>query len=296
MSQRLAAAPRVDPLILGYGDTFGTYGGDRLGSTDIYSTAIDTSKLNRGLLTDGVELDHFQQTIRDFVLARLGHPVVRVELTDFQIKTAIDEAITNLDYHAPFWTIQCASFECSGGVGAYTLPLHIAYNLEYVSYKKTLLSIQNMAGTLEFDFFIKYFQDNFVFSNFQVSDFYLMQQHLEMIRKILSQEGSWDLVNGNVLQLYPTPVLNTQTVILVYRALDSYTMHPYYKNWIQRYALAISKGILGEVRGKYKSLPSPGGGANLNGADLVQQSVIEKDKLKEELLSEIEEPGAFTLF
>jgi 3-hydroxyacyl-CoA dehydrogenase len=53
---------------------------------------------------------------------------------------------------------------------------------------------------------------------------------------------------------------------------------------------------LGEVRGKYKSLPSPGGGASLNGADLMQQSVQEKDKLKEELLSEIEEPPAFTLF
>ena len=82
----------------------------------------------------------------------------------------------------------------------------------------------------------------------------------------------------------------------MYRALDSYTMHPYYKNWIQRYALAVSKGILGEIRGKYKSLPSPGGGASLNGADLMQQSVAEKDKLKEELLSEIEEPAAFTLF
>jgi len=293
---RAAAAPKVDPRLMGYGDTFGNYGGRNLGDTDIYSTAIDTFKLNKGLLADGVELDPFEETVHDFVLARLGHPVVRVELTPFQIKTAIDEAITNLDYHAPFWTIQCASFQCSAGVNAYMLPMHIAYNLNEVVYKKSLLSIQNMAGTLEFDFFIKYFQDNFLFSNFQVSDFYLMQQHLEMIRKILSQEGSWDLVNGNLLQLYPTPVNNSQIVILIYRGLDSYTMHPYYKNWIQRYALAVCKGILGEVRGKYKSLPSPGGGASLNGADLMQQSVAEKDKLKEELLSEIEEPPAFSLF
>ena len=296
MATRYAAAPRVDPKLLGYGDTFGTYGGRRLGDTDIYSTAIDTSKLNKSLLEDGVELDEFEQTIHDFILARLGHPVVRVELTPFQIKTAIDEAISALDYHAPFWTLQCASFECSAGVNAYVLPMHIAYNLNYCVYKKSLLSIQNMAGTLEFDFFIKYFQDNFLFSNFQVSDFYLMQQHLEMIRKILSQEGSWDLINGNLLQLYPTPVIDGQTVILIYRGLDTHTMHPYYKNWIQRFALAVSKGILGEVRGKYKSLPSPGGGANLNGADLMQQSVVEKDKLKEELLSEIEEPPAFSMF
>jgi hypothetical protein len=73
-------------------------------------------------------------------------------------------------------------------------------------------------------------------------------------------------------------------------------MHPYYKNWIQRYALAVSRGILGEIRGKYSSLPSPGGGASLNGAALIQQSDQEKEKLKEELLSEIEEPPVFTLF
>jgi len=83
-----AAAPRVDPKLLGFGDTFGTYAGRNLGDTDIYDTAIDGSKLNNNTLTDTVELTHFEQTIRDFVLVRLGHPVVRVELTDFQIKTS----------------------------------------------------------------------------------------------------------------------------------------------------------------------------------------------------------------
>jgi len=153
-----------------------------------------------------------------------------------------------------------------------------------------------MAGTLEFDFFIKYFQDNFLFSDFAVADFYLMQSSLEMMRKVLGQDGGWDVINGNVLQLYPTPVTGNQDVILVYRALDSGTMHPYYKNWIQRYALAVAKGILGEIRGKYKTLPSPGGGAQLNGDALTQQSEKEKDKLKEELLIEIEEPPVFTLY
>jgi hypothetical protein len=178
----------------------------------------------------------------------------------------------------------------------YMLPTHIANNLTYCAYKKSLLSLQNMAGSLEFDFFIKYFQDNFLMTNFNVSDFYLMQMNLEMIRKVLSQEGTWDIINGNVIQLYPAPVVNGETVVLVFRGLDSATMHPYYKNWIQRYALAVAKGILGEIRGKYGSLPSPGGGAILNGKDLLAASQQEREKLKEELLIEIEEPPVFTLF
>ena len=55
-------------------------------------------------------------------------------------------------------------------------------------------------------------------------------------------------------------------------------------------------GILGEIRGKYATLPSPGGGAQLNGQTLIQQSTQDKATLKEELLFEIEEPPAFTLF
>jgi hypothetical protein len=287
---------KVDPKLLYYGDTFGTYAGRNLGDTDIYSTAIDGSKLNNSTFEDGIELNNFEKTIKDFILARLGYPVVRVELTDFQIKTAIDEAITNLDYHAPFWTTQMATFETIANVNMYMLPTHIANNLTYCAYKKSLLSLQNMAGSLEFDFFIKYFQDNFLMTNFNVSDFYLMQMNLEMIRKVLSQEGTWDIINGNVIQLYPAPVVNGETVVLVFRGLDSATMHPYYKNWIQRYALAVAKGILGEIRGKYGSLPSPGGGAILNGKDLLAASQQEREKLKEELLIEIEEPPVFTLF
>jgi hypothetical protein len=291
-----AAAPRIDPHLMGFGDTFGHYGGNTLNSTDIWDTAIDSSKLGDNTLGDPVELTHFERTIKDFVLARLGHPVVRVELTDFQLKTAIDESIAQLHYHAPMWTTQLAAFQAQAGVNTYTLPTHIAHNLTYCTYKKSLLSIQNMGGSLEQDFFIKYFQDTFLFGNFSVSEFYLLQSHLEMVRKILGQEGTWDIVNGNVLQIYPTPTSNSQNIILVFRALDAGTLHPYYKNWIQRYALAVSRGILGEIRGKYKTLPSPGGGAQLNGPELIQQSNAEKEQLKIELLEEIEEPPVFTTF
>ncbi len=34
---------------------------------------------------------------------------------------------------------------------------------------------------------------------------------------------------------------------------------------MQRYTLASCKGILGQIRGKYAVLPSPGGGSQLNG-------------------------------
>ena len=283
------------PTVASYGDSFGTFKGE--GLNDQVSTGdIDQDKLNKNTLVDGVEFNTFETTIKDYILSKLGHPVVRVELAPLQLKIAIDEATTKLSYHAPVWTKQFATFEASAGCNLYELPSFVLNNLTYVVYKKTLLSIQSQAGTLEFDFFIKYFQDNHLFGDMAVGEFYLMQSHLETMRKVLSQEGSFDIINNKYLQLSPKPVQTPQVVILEYRAVDSNTIHPAYRNWIQQYATAVSKGILGEIRSKYSMLPSPGGGAQLNGQALKQESVQEMEKLSQQLLQEIEEPPVFTMY
>ena len=280
------------PQVLSYGNSFATSKGLRL-DEGLPKGDIARDNLNTNYT---FELSHFDENIKDFVLLRLGHPVVRVELTPPQIKSCIDEAVTKIQYHAPMWTKQFATFAASAGINLYEIPQYIVDNLEYVVYHKTLLSIQQKSGTLEFDFFIKYFQDNFLFQNFGVADFYLLQSNLEQIRKILGMEGTWDVINNQYIQLYPAPVTTPDQVILEYRALDSNTIHPAYRNWIQRYTLAIAKGVLGEIRGKYATLPSPGGGASLNGQQLIEQSLKEKEKLELELPSELEEPIPFTTF
>ena len=285
----------VKPKLTTYGNTAGVFGGVNI-LDHKPPVEFDTSILNRRTLNDSGEFSEFETEIKDFILGRLGHPVVRVELTSHQIKTCIDEAKTRISYHAPLWTRQFAVFDTIAGMNMYELPPYILHNLEYVVYKKTLLSIQSQAGTLEFDFFIKYFQDNFVFKNFDIAEFYLLQQHLEQMRKILSQEGSWDVIDNRWLQIQPTPVTNNQQVILEYRTLNSETLHPQYLNWIQKYATALAKQTLGEVRSKYKTLPGPGGGAQLNGQELKQEAKEELAVLEEVLLTEIEEPATFTMF
>jgi len=114
-----------------------------------------------------------------------------------------------------------------------------------------------------------------------------------MTRRILSNEGGWNIVNGKYLQLYPGPTETPTPVIIEYRALDSNTIHHAYRNWIQRYATASAKGILGRIRGKYKTLPGPGGGAQMDGGVLVQESAEEKKQLMEELMLEIQEGPMF---
>lgn len=55
------------------------------------------------------------------------------------------------------------------------------------------------------------------------------------------------------------------------------------KQWIRRYALAVAKEMLGQVRSKFSSVPIPGESINLNGGDLLTQAKEEQTALKEEL-------------
>ena len=55
------------------------------------------------------------------------------------------------------------------------------------------------------------------------------------------------------------------------------------KQWIRRYALAVAKEMLGQVRSKFSTVPIPGESINLNGAELLSQAKEEQNALKEEL-------------
>ena len=290
-----AQPPVAKPQLSTFGNTLVDSVGAHI-DQGIVLTSIDRDKLNTGTDSSTEEYTPFEQTLADYALAQLGHPIVRVELSPFQIRTCMDEAISKLSYHAPLWMKQVAVFDASAGINLYELPTYMLDNLEYVVYKKTLLSIQSQAGTLEFDFFIKYFQDNFLFQNFGVADFYLLQQNLEMTRKLLGNEGTFNVIDGKYLLLSPAPSTTPQQVVVEYRAINSNTIHPAYRNWMQRYTLASCKGILGQIRGKYAVLPSPGGGSQLNGDALLAQSKEEKQILMEELVGEIEMPPVFTAF
>jgi len=61
------------------------------------------------------------------------------------------------------------------------------------------------------------------------------------------------------------------------------------KQWIRRFALALSKEMLGLVRSKFGSIPIPGESITLNGSDLVTQGKEEQTVLRDELKTILDE-------
>ena len=61
------------------------------------------------------------------------------------------------------------------------------------------------------------------------------------------------------------------------------------KQWIRRFAIALAKETLGQVRGKFATVPIPGESVNLNAGELLSQAKEEQSSLREELKTVLDE-------
>jgi len=61
------------------------------------------------------------------------------------------------------------------------------------------------------------------------------------------------------------------------------------KQWIRKYALAVCKEMLGQIRGKFTTLPIPGESVTLNHSELLSQAKEEQADLKDKLTEMLKE-------
>ena len=61
------------------------------------------------------------------------------------------------------------------------------------------------------------------------------------------------------------------------------------KQWIRRFALSLSKETLGQIRGKFGTIPIPGESLTLNASELLSQAQTEQTALRDELKTVLDE-------
>ena len=61
------------------------------------------------------------------------------------------------------------------------------------------------------------------------------------------------------------------------------------KQWIRKYSLALCKEMLGQIRGKFTTIPIPGESVTLNHAELLSQAKEEQTTLKDKLMEVLKE-------
>ncbi len=60
------------------------------------------------------------------------------------------------------------------------------------------------------------------------------------------------------------------------------------KQWIRNYCLALCKEMLGQIRGKFTTMPIPGESVTLNHSELLSQAKDEQEKLKAQLMEQLD--------
>jgi len=88
------------------------------------------------------------------------------------------------------------------------------------------------------------------------------------------QDGVAGVNNMNTLPLANLPFKNINSVG---------------KQWIRRFALALSKETLGQIRSKFGQIPIPGNNVQLNGDKLISEAREEQKTLREELQKVLDE-------
>jgi hypothetical protein len=159
--------------------------------------------------------------------------------------------------------------------------------------------------------------DGFSFGNYSPGVSFMMMplyadvlrvQAIEFNDEIRKSAYSFELVN-NRLKIFPIPDTTVASKIFFTYVLKSERSNPLKgktgtisdfsnvpydnmiysnindvgKQWIKKYTLALSKEMLGYVRGKYSALPIPNAEITLNGADLIAAAQTEKEGLITEL-------------
>lgn len=169
---------------------------------------------------------------------------------------------------------------------------------------------------------IQSLMDAFDFGSFSPGvNFLLMPASFDMLKiqaiefndQIRRSAYSFEIIN-NQLKLFPVPKTNGKIWFEYYKLSDKANAAkgtssglitnvgevPYDnvtyagvnsigRQWIYRYTLALTKELLGYIRGKYQQIPVPGSNTGLNQADLLTDSRSEKVSLLTELREMLEQ-------
>lgn len=234
-----------------------------------------------------------RQQIADYILRMLGYPTVGVELDPIQIDQAITTAI---DEYLATGAVERGyhKLDAVAGVNEYKIPDNIGTVINVVY----PMPFQIMAGAA---------QDMFSFAAYNApfgpgtgnmlhgaANLGIFYEYIQNRNRLVGNDITWRIVDST-LYLYPYPKMGVP--IIVEYSKNAYSIEDPDTNaistsnqwgtfWIQRYSLAVSKNILGLIRGKYSTVAGgTGDQQTLNSAEMLSQAKTEIESLREELMS-----------
>jgi hypothetical protein len=233
-----------------------------------------------------------REQIKDYVQLMLGAPAIQLELDQQQLDLAVDQALMIFEDYAPMEYFQWYTFTTTPGQSVYELPADVGF-VRKVNYKNTpqqAFSAADLGGVIPLEYMGAGAYGSIAGGiNPQqpvwgkMSEWVLYKQYESMYNRISSQEGGWEWLGGyNHIKLYPVPYkVHMVSVHYLQRRPDFREV----KQAMQEGALAHAKIMLGRIRSRIQNPPGPNGGVQLDGQQILQEGLDEKEKWEEKLIN-----------
>jgi len=140
-----------------------------------------------------------------------------------------------------------------------------------------------MEQTLAQQTYFSYAMGNY---GFDLVSWYVLKDWMKMREKLLSTKPSFDFDDRTqIMRLYPQPQTSQGQTVQYYGVIQCYVERPLRdvikEQWVYQYALALTKIVLGRIRGKFSGTTLFGGG--MVNADMLAEGIDEKKELEKQL-------------
>jgi len=235
-----------------------------------------------------------REQIKDYVLLMLGAPVVKIELDNQNLDGAVDLALQVFEEWAPREYFTYYVFNTTAGKSVYTMPADVGFirNVFYKKQPSLSFNANDLGGALP----IEYYYPGGSYASMQgglldpnqpiygrMGEWVLYKQYDQMYNRLSSQIGGWEWVDGYCnIKLYPIPCRCWPVIVNYLQKKPDFKQ---VSSAMQEGALAFAKIMLGRIRSKYKQLPGPQGGIQLDGENLLQEGMQDKKDWEERLIN-----------
>jgi hypothetical protein len=221
--------------------------------------------------------------IYDWVLKKLGYPLVQVEITEDQLEICVDDAVEEFTE----WVIQDQAYmaydlSTYDSTSGFVLPSNVTSIFAICENKagatggiNTLFSVQNQM-------YNEGLFPPFVAGGGWVT-YELSMQYIELVERMMSTKFHFEYNQRNKqMKLIPDPKIINITGWIVFGCnIIRPDEQQYGESWVKRMTLAMAKQSIGQIRSKFDGTQLLGGGT-IN-KEIKQEGLAEADALRIEL-------------
>lgn len=235
-----------------------------------------------------------RRELMDTIRSQLGYPTVEVELTPYQLDTAVTKALENYRKRAAnAYTRRFYFLDTVAGRQVYQMADKAKEYDKIVTitsiHRFTSAFLSTAHGSGVYGQIV--LQHLYNMGTYDLTSYFLVSQYVEQMEHLFATRIVFHWEEAKRLLSLHQSFGRSEILLLdcsAERTEQDLLKDRLAKNWIEGWASMEARVMLAEVRGKYASLPGAGGGVSLNASDLMAHA----DAQRQDLLQQIDDSVA----